>query len=163
MTHPEDNPLREGSVLLRSGTLTPASVLLNLTTFSSDWQSIESSGGHALDQNFRRSGWSLFFLAGAIRGYAVGSGRSSVMRATAKILSRVKAQGFNCAQLSEIIVKRFLGVRYVRVEAHSRHLQQSNMLDSLQQRAETIAATAWSIGYPGAIGGSPVVQPPEQV
>lgn len=85
------------------------------------------------------------------------------MRATAKILSSVKAQGFNCAQISEIIVKRFLGVRYVRVEAHSRHLQQGNMLDSLKHRTETIAATAWSIAYPRTIGGSPVVQPPEQV
>ena len=150
-------------MLLRSGTLTPPSVPLNLRKFCSDWQSIENSGGHVLDQDLRRTGWSLFFLAGAIRGYAVGSGRSSIMRATAKILSRVKAQGFNCAQISGIIVKRFLGVRYVRVEAHSRHLQQSNVLDSLKHRTETIAATAWSIGYPRTSGGSPVVRPPEQI
>ena len=95
MINPAYDQLQEGSVLLRSGTLTPPLVPLNLTNFSSDWQSIENCGGHVLDQNFRRTGWNLFFLAGAIRGYAVGSGRSSIMRATAKILSRVKAQGFN--------------------------------------------------------------------
>ncbi len=162
MINPAYDQLQEGSVLLRSGTLTPPLVPLNLTNFSNDWQSIGNSGGRVLDQGFRRSGWNLFFLAGGIRGYAVGSGRNSIMRATAKILSRVKAQGFNCAQISEVIVKRFLGVRYVRVEAHSRHLQQSNMLDSLKQRTEAIA-TAWSIGYPQTIGGSPVVLPPEQV
>ena len=130
MIRPEHNRLQEGSVLLRSGTLTPTSVPLNLSTYCSDWQLIENSGGHVLDQGFRRASWNLFFLAGAIRGYAVGGGgESSIMRATSNILAKINAKGFNCAQISEIVVKRFLGVRYVRVEAHSRHLQQSNMLD----------------------------------
>lgn len=163
MINPVYHQLQEGSVLLRSGTLTPPMVPLKLTNFSGDWQSIDNCGGHVLDQEFRRSGWNLFFLAGVIRGYALGSGNTSVMRATAKILSEVNAKGFNCAQISDIIVKRFLGVRYVRVEAHSRHLQQNSALESLKQRSESIAATAWSIGYPRKSGGSPVVQPPEQV
>lgn len=163
MINPAYDQLQEGSVLLRSGTLTPPLVRLNLTNFSRDWQSIENCGGHVLDQEFRRSGWNLFFLAGVIRGYAVGSGHTSVMRATAKILSEVNAQGFNCAQISEITSKRFLGVRYVRVEAHARHLQQSNTLESFKQRSEAIAATAWSVGYPQTRGGSLVVRPPEQI
>ena len=146
MINPQHNQLTEGSVLLRSGTLTPPSVPLNLRNFCSDWQSIENCRGHVLDQEFRRTGWNLFFLAGAIRGYAVGSAEGSVIRAMTNILLRVKAQGYNCAQVSEIVVKRFLGLRYVRVEAHSRHLQQSCTLRSFKQRSETIAATAWSIG-----------------
>jgi hypothetical protein len=145
--HPAHDQLQVGSVLLRSGTLTPTSVPLNLRSYCRDWQLIENSSGHVLDQGFRRTGWNLFFLAGSIRGYAVGSGgASSVIRATAKILAKVRSQGFNCAQISEIVVKRFLRIRYVRVEAHSCHLQQGNMLDSLERRNQTIAATAWSIG-----------------
>ena len=147
MIHPEQSKLQEGSVLLRSGTLTPASLPLNLSTYCIDWKFIENSTGHVLDHSFRRSGWNLFFLAGAIRGYAVGSGGDScIMRATVNILAKVKARGFNCAQISEIVMKRFLGVPYVRVEAHSRHLQPSNMLDSLEQRTQTIATATWSVG-----------------
>lgn len=146
MRRPEDNQLKEGSVLLQSGTLTPPSVPLNLRTYCGNWKLIGNSGGHVLDQDLRRTGWNLFFIAGSIRGYAVGSGgESSVKRAVVNILATVKTNGFNCAQISEIVVKRFLGFRYVRVEAHSRHLQQSNMLESFKQRTQTSAAAAWSI------------------
>ena len=147
MIHPEQSKLQEGSVLLRSGTLTPTSLPLSLRTYCSDWEFIENSSGHVLDRSFRRTGWNLFFLAGAIRGYAVGSGgENCIMRATLNLLAKVKARGFNCAQISEIVVKRFLGVPYVRVEVHSRHLQPSNMLDSLELRRQTIASATWSVG-----------------
>lgn len=133
-------------MLLRSGTLMPTSVPLSLSTYDRDWQLVENSAGPVLDQDIHRTGWNLFFLAGVIRGYAVGSGgESSVKRAMLNILAQVKAREFNCAQISDIVVKRFLGVRYVRVEAHSRHLQPSSMLDSMEERKKTIAATAWSI------------------
>ena len=147
MIQTQHSQLQEGSVLLRSGTVTPTSFPLNLRTYCSDWELIENSAGHAVHHGFRRSGWNLFCLAGAIHGYAVGNGgESSIMRAMMKILVKVKAAGFNSAQISEIIVKRFLGLPYVRVEAHSRHLQPSNMLDSVEQRKQTIASIAWSVG-----------------
>lgn len=147
MIHPAHHRLQEGSVLLRSGTLMPTSVPLNLRTYGRDWQLVENSAGPILDRDIHRTGWNLFFLAGVIRGYAVGSGgESSVKRATLNILAQVRAREFNCAQISEIVVKRCLGIRYVRVEAHCRHLQPSSMLDSVEQRKKTISATAWSIG-----------------
>ena len=145
MIRPAPDRLQVGSVLLRTGTLTPLSVPLYLRTFGRDWQFIENSGGRVLDQGFHRMGWDFFLRAGSIRGYAVGSGESSIMRATLNLLAEIQARGFNCAQISGIVVKRFLGVRYVRVEAHSRHLQPSSMLDSMDERKKTIAATAWSI------------------
>lgn len=65
-------------MLLRTGTLTPLSVPLYLRTFGRDWQFIENSGGRVLDQGFHRMGWDFFLRAGSIRGYAVGSGESSL-------------------------------------------------------------------------------------
>jgi hypothetical protein len=147
MMRPDDNQLREGSVLLRSGTLTPPSLPLNLRAYCSNWRLIGNLDGHGLDQDLRRAGWNLFFIAEAIQGYAIGSGgESSVKRAVATVLAKVKARGFNCAQISDIVVKRCLGFPYVRVEANPRHLQQSNTLESFEQRTLISAAATWAIG-----------------
>jgi hypothetical protein len=146
MMRPDDDCLKQGSVLMVSGTFTPPSVPLNLKTYRETWRVIGNAGGHLLDEDLRRAGWNLFFIAGVIRGYALGSGEGCVKRAMRHVLATVKAQGFNCAQVSDVLVKRFLGVPYVCVEAHSRHLQQSNILQTFKQRTQTSAAAAWSVG-----------------
>ena len=108
---------------------------------------IANSDSHALDQDLRRVGWSLFFIAGLQRGYSVGTGgEGSVRRATRRVLAKVRAEGFNCAQIADVAVKRFLGVPYVRIEAHSRHLQSGNVLATFKQRTRASAAAAWSVG-----------------
>lgn len=130
-----------------SGTLTPASVPLNLKSYWGAWNLIGNSDGHVLHQDLRRAGWNLFFIAGIHRGYTVGTGGArSVKRALGHVLAKVKTGGFNCAQISDIAVQRFLGIPYVRVEVNPRHLQQSSVLESFQRRTQTSAAAAWSIG-----------------
>ena len=44
------------------------------------------------------------------------------------------SQHFNGLEVTEIVARRFLGVPYVTVSAHSRHMQQSCYLDSLEAR-----------------------------
>ena len=51
-----------------------------------------------------------------------------------RILQKVRQQNFNCFEVTGIVAKRFLGVPYVAVSGHSRHVQQSCMLDGIQER-----------------------------
>lgn len=142
-----ENHLNEGSVMILSGTLIPESLHLNLKPYWKAWNLIDNSNGHVLDQDLRRIGWNFFFISARVRSFMIGpGGPGTARRAMQRLLAKVRAAGFNCVQVSEITVSRFLGIPYVSVAAYARHVQKGNTLESLKQRIQTNAATAWSIG-----------------
>jgi hypothetical protein len=57
-----------------------------------------------------------------------------IQNALKRILGQVKQQHFNSLEVTGIVAKRFLGVPYAIVTAHSRHVQQSCYLDSARAR-----------------------------
>jgi len=61
-------------------------------------------------------------------------GATNIHSALKRILEKVKQQNFNCFEVTGIVAKRFLGVPYATVSGHSRHVQQSCMLDGVQER-----------------------------
>jgi hypothetical protein len=50
------------------------------------------------------------------------------------MLEKVKPLNFNCLEVTAIAAKRFLGVPYTLISAHSRHIQQSCYLDGADGR-----------------------------
>ena len=44
-------------------------------------------------------------------------------KALKRILASLKTQRFNCLEITQVTAKRFLGLPYVSVSAHSRHIQ----------------------------------------
>jgi hypothetical protein len=58
----------------------------------------------------------------------------------------VKPQNFNSLQVTEIVARRFLGLPYVTVSAHSRHMQQSCNLDSAEARQTSQDNAEWARG-----------------
>ncbi len=139
--------LQEGTVLILSGTLTPETVPLHLKPYWASWRLVGNSNGHVLDQDLRMAAWSFFFIGGTVRGFAIGPGSDgAVNRAMRSVLNRVAAAGYNCAQVSDVAAGRFLGIPYVRVAVHPRHLQKNNTLGSLKQRSQTMATGVWCGG-----------------
>ncbi|MGO9168555.1 MAG: hypothetical protein ACLP56_16950 [Candidatus Sulfotelmatobacter sp.] len=61
-------------------------------------------------------------------------GAKKIQNALQKIFGKVKQQHFNGIEVTGIVAKRFLGVPYAVVTAHSRHVQQSRYLDSIAAR-----------------------------
>ena len=61
-------------------------------------------------------------------------GATKVQSALKRILEKVRQQNFNCFEVTGIVAKRFLGVPYATVSGHSRHVQQSCMLDGVHER-----------------------------
>ena len=96
-----------------------------------------------------------FSMAAEIKVMFFGAlGAKNIQNALQRILGRVKAQDFNCLEVTGIIAKRFLGVPYATVSAHSRHIQQSCQLDNIEQRqanqqepSDSFAARE-SLGFP---------------
>jgi len=61
-----------------------------------------------------------------------------------RILRKVAQEHFNGLEVTGIVAKRFLGVPYTIVSAHSRHVQQSCYLDSIETRKTSDRDSEWA-------------------
>ena len=147
MNRPSPGALVKGSVVIVSGTEVPSSVQLKVRNYWKAWKLVRSWNGHAFGQELRKTGWNFFFIAGEVQGYWLGrDNEHTVKRAAERALAGVKRKAYNCAQVSEVAPGRFLGIPYIRVTLHSRHVQRGNQLDSPQQRQRALASVAWAEG-----------------
>jgi hypothetical protein len=115
--------------------------------YSANWRLVKVLDGLALDRKIRASGWNLFFMAAEVKAMFFGAlGAKKIQNALLRILSKVKQQHFNGIEVTEIVAKRFLGVPYTVVSAHSRHFQQSCYLDSAEARRTSKRDEEWARG-----------------
>jgi hypothetical protein len=121
--------IKIGTVMMQAGTLVPDCMRIEAEPYSHSWELISNSGGDKLDRQVRNAGWNLFFMAANLQviGWGHSSGKS-IHTAMKRMLVKATASGFNCLEVTEIAAKRFLGVPYMRLSAHSRHIQQSSFL-----------------------------------
>ena len=139
--------LVKGSVVILSGTEVPTSVQLKVRNYWKAWKLVRQWSGHAFGLELRKAGWNFFFIAGEMQGYWIGrDNEHTVKRATERALAGVKRGAYNCAQVSEVLPGSFLGIPYIRVTLHSRHVQRGNQLDSPQKRQRARASVAWAEG-----------------
>ncbi len=115
--------------MMQEGTLIPQSLRVETELYSHGWEIIKNSDADAVDRDVRRAGWNFFFLAANIQAAALGYwGERTVRRAMKRVLAKAKAARFNCLEITEMSANQFLGLPYVRVSAHSRHIQKSPFL-----------------------------------
>jgi hypothetical protein len=114
---------------------------------SGEWSLLKALDGFALDRKIHTAGWSFFFLAAEVKVMFLGSlGAAKIQNAMRRILEKVRSQHFNGLEITEIVARRFLGVPYVTVSAHSRHVQQSCYLDSVVARQTSQNNARWARG-----------------
>ena len=100
-----------------------------------NWSLVKAMDGFALDRKIHAAGWNFFFMAAEVKATFFGAlGAKKIQNALQRILAKVTGQDFNCLEVTGIVAKRFLGVPYTTVSAHSRHIQQSCSLDSAEVR-----------------------------
>jgi len=103
--------------------------------YSGHWSVVKALDGFALDRKIRAAGWNFFFIASEVKVMFLGSlGAKKIQHALHRILGKVSRQHFNGLEVTGIVAKRFLGLPYTVVSAHSRHVQQSCYLDSAEAR-----------------------------
>ena len=103
--------------------------------YSTSWSVVKVLNGFALERKIQAAGWNFFFMAAEVSVMFWGvRGPDKIHKALTRILGKVKGEDFNCLEVTAIVAKRFLGVPYTTVSAHSRHIQQSCNLDSAEAR-----------------------------
>jgi hypothetical protein len=104
-------------------------------SYSGDWSVVKTVDAFALDSRIRLAGWNFFFIASEVKSIFIGGPKATkIRRALNRILEKVGAQHFNGLHVTGILTRRFLGVPYTTLSAHSRHVQQNCYLDGIEVR-----------------------------
>ena len=112
-----------------------------------EWSLVKVADAFTLDRKIHAAGWNYFFIAAEVKAMFFGSLKApKVLSALNRILAKVKQQHFNGLEVTAIVARHFLGVPYVTVSAHSRHLQQSCNLDSAETRQSFQHDSDWARG-----------------
>ncbi len=114
---------------------------------SGEWSRLKVLDGFALDCKIHAAGWNFFFMAPEVKAIFFGkTGATKIQNALKRILGKVKQQHFNGLEVTAIVPRRFLGVPYVTVLAHSRHMQKSCNLDTQEVRHTNQRNADWARG-----------------
>jgi hypothetical protein len=139
--------IQVGTILMREWPGMTQLLGLESEPCSGDWSLLKVLDGFSLDRKIHAVGWNFFFMAAEVKVMFFGSvGPVKIQTALKRILEKVKQQQFNALEVTQIVARHFLGVPYVTVSAHSRHLQQSSYLDSTETRQKSQHNAEWARG-----------------
>lgn len=126
-----------GTVMIRAGLLLPRGMSVQTDSYSRIWDVVNDLDSFGVDRSVRAAGWNFFFTAAAIHAIAFGRREAkNARKAVDRVLARVQAQNFNCVEITEISTKHFLGIPYMSVCAHARHIQLGQKLQDNTQRRQ---------------------------
>ena len=133
-----------GTILIDEQLLMPR-FDLESEPYSGNWSLIKALDSFALDRKVHAAGWNFFFMAAELKVTFFGAlGAKKIQNALKRILAKVKLQNFNTLEVTGIVAKHFLGVPYVTVSAHSRHIQQSCYLAGAEERRLSQRDAEWA-------------------
>lgn len=121
--------IKAGTILIREDAPLPEDLRLESAPAAPGWRVVRNLDAYALDRKIRASGWTFFYLAAEIKAMAFGAdGPKTAQAALQRILKKLKPEAYNSLQITEVTSKRFLGIPYTIVIAHSRQIQESLFL-----------------------------------
>lgn len=124
-----EETIKPGMILIAEGAILPVQLRLETEPYVDGWRLLKHLETKGFDRIISQAGWSFFYLAGAIEMNAFGSDEKKTARkAIKRIIVKLKSKNFNCLEITQVAAKRFLGLPYLSVSAHSRHFQKSIVL-----------------------------------
>jgi hypothetical protein len=136
-----------GSILMKEWPGSAQLLELESEPCCGDWSLLKALDAWSLDRKIHAAGWNFFFMAAEVKVMFLGSiGAVKIQNALRRILEKVKPQQFNGLEVTQIVARRFLGIPYVTISAHSRHMQQSCYLDSALARQTVQHDAEWAKG-----------------
>ncbi len=127
--------VRVGAILVKDWAGMPDLLGLECEPCSGPWTLLKALDVGALDRKIHAAGWNFFFMASEVKVMFLGSiGTAKLHHALKRILEKVEPQHFNGLEVTAIVTRHFLGIPYVTMSAHSRHMQHSCYLESAAAR-----------------------------
>src|SRR6266403_2093242 len=116
---------RTRTVFIREDTRLPATLSIESEAFLPGWRVVKNLDRQALTREVEKANWNFFYLAGEMRATVFGRGGLGALRRALKcVLPKQEVQKFNSLEITKVVSKRFLGIPFMSITAHSRHIQQ---------------------------------------
>ena len=114
-----------GTIFIKEGTPLPETLPVESDLFLKGWRMVKHLGSSEMDRKLFDVGWTFFYMANEVNAMAFGSDlQETTRRAVHKAIASMKSGRFNCLEISRVAVKSFLGLPYVTVAGHPRHIQE---------------------------------------
>ena len=112
-----------GTILIRENTLLSAGLAVETEIFLPGWRVVKNLDGYGLGKKIEEAKWNFFYLVGETRAIALGREElGTLRRAVKQILAKQAGQKFNSLEITKVASKRFLGIPFISVTAHFRHI-----------------------------------------
>lgn len=114
-----------GALLIAPGTPLPPEWRLENNSVANRWSRVANTFDRLrLDKDLASTGWTFFFMAGAITATAFGWNQPRMLDAAlVRLFAAVRRQACNCLEIDNIGMRSFLGIPYMSISAHLRHIQ----------------------------------------
>src|SRR5260370_35376443 len=120
---------RTMNIFIKEHTPLPANLPTESEAFLPGWRVVKNLDRSTLTRNIESANWSFFYLAGEIKATVLGRDRSGTLRRAVKcVLAKQEGQNLNSLEITKVVSKRFLGIPFLCVTAHSLHIQQCILL-----------------------------------
>ena len=116
--------MQSGTLLIRKGTILPASILLKSSVTDEGFSAVQ--GGAELlhlKAEIAQAGWNYFYM-GAVKQTVFGSGPKRIASAMKGVAAKMRLNQCNSLQIDAITPHLVLGIPYLSVSAHCCHIQQ---------------------------------------
>ena len=137
-------------ILIRDATALPPNLSIASNAFFPGWQIVTSPDRSTFTRSVEAAHWNFFYRANETRATVLGGASlRTLRRAVKKVLAKQEQhQNFNALEVTAIVSKRFLGIPFLRIVAHIRHIQESSAL---------ILAKDFVLRMPGSLAPSSVI------
>jgi hypothetical protein len=117
--------VKVGDILIKNSAVLPDTIVLEADSTVPGWApEMNRLKGPQLERELTKAGWTFFYMAGAIRTNAYGfEPQVVVARALERLIACVKIQNCNCLEIDNVTMRSRLGVPYVKIAGHARHIQ----------------------------------------
>ncbi len=121
--------IKTGTILIKDGTLLPDALQFESEPCARGWRLVKNLDGYGLGRQIHEAGWLFLCPAGEIKATIFGfDEQRNVRRAVKRVLTNLNSEKFNGLEITHVAAKRFLGLPYTTICAHSRHIQESPFL-----------------------------------
>src|ERR1043166_8343068 len=102
--------ITSGTVLMAGDAVRPPCVQVENGAFPNAWVSVAAGLTHELEKCLLASGWTFFYMAGAVRTTACGFDRTKMIHsALRRAITSVSRQKYNCLEIDAVTSHSFLG------------------------------------------------------
>ena len=123
-----------GSVFMKKDTALPVVLRMNPRRLG-DWEIVSELDGLGVERELRQFGWHFFFMVPEFKTTSIAlDSRTAYAKAIRGITRAVDTNGFNALEISAIKQRNWLGIHFVSIRAHPRHVRNSPFIRNFEPR-----------------------------